>query len=140
MINARDLLPMSWIANNKGFYARVVTTLPIEIPTFFPVGDIKWLINGEPEENWSGIPLTPELMRKIGWIVKDGKKTVVSIPVPMLGIRPDTYGGVWFFKEVTGDHKAGDICCGHRMRQLKFLHELQNHYRFDAGKHLEGNL
>jgi len=135
MIIATDLMLDNWFINPEGGYERVQVLKP-----FFVDEKRYCQINGRDADECSPIPLTPELMKTIRWVVSDGEKTIISLPVPVLGIRFDTYGGVWFFKEDTGEHKAGDICCGHRMRPLKYLHELQNHYRFDVGKHLEVGL
>lgn len=94
-----------------------------------------WKINGHQGDTLDPITLTPELMEKIGW-----KKTI------------DTLSR----KEFSPTGKKGDFDTVHfnygkydldkpkeafyYVKKIRFLHELQNRYRWEAGKKLIVNL
>lgn len=133
MINARDLLPMSWIANAKGYNARVTTCVPRYGRTPETAHLFEWIINGEDEGYWSGIPLTPEMLRRNKW-----QRWKDDDHMQSYVLLYDFY--CTFIKNDDGVFKAGAIVVNDEMRVIQFVHELQLQYFAKVGKHLNFDL
>lgn len=132
MINARDLLPMSWIACRMGIQ-RVISITPGHISPDYPPLQVKWLINGDEEEAYSGIPLTQELLRRNKWMSHRDDEHAAIFRLP---------GNFYcaFIKKDDGVFHAGDIIVQDEYCPIQFVHELQLQYFAKVGKHLNFDL
>jgi hypothetical protein len=139
MINARDLLYLSWIKHRTtGLYAQAIVFHPRMLDgTFVSTPRTIVLVNGEPEDAWDPIPLTPELMKKIGWeITASGVSTMAWHPTDALGklgVMPTT---AVMFRPLAENYF---ISVG-VTRPVMYLHELQVEVWRATGKHLEVEL
>src|SRR6266850_4266629 len=118
MINARDLLPMSWIANAKNYYARVVTVVPRVGPNPETAIQYVWLINGEDESAWSGIPLTQEMLRRNRWDINQDNEWITSYRLP------SNYFVTWM-NHNSPYGPVGTIITGPGETVIQFVHQLQ---------------
>lgn len=129
MVHATDLLPCSWLRNEKNFYARVATLLPALYDD--SKKERGWLINGQKEEVWSGIPLTPQLLLDSGggWRLdfENNFQAVYRLP-----------NGFYcaFIKEGNAISPPGTILVNDEYRSIKFVHDLQLQYFAKVGKPL----
>jgi len=128
MILATDLMINNWVRHGDLLNMKVVTIVPKYID-----GDFKWLVNGMLEEKLKPIPLTPDLMERIGWEKRQDHESV-------LGYATQNNYWLGWVRDNPGPFKRGDIIVGAEMKIITYLHELQNTYRWDTGKPLEVSL
>lgn len=134
MINARDLLPMSWIANAKNFHARVVTVVPRVGKSPETANEFEWLLNGEDESAWSGIPLTQEMLRRNKW-----KKIKDDEWFEIYGLE-NGFSVAWINHDSNPYGAKGAIVADPGERLILFVHELQLQYFAATRKHLNFDL
>lgn len=134
MINARELLPMSWIANEKGFYAMVMTNVPRYGRSPETAHLFEWLINGEDEGAWSGIPLTQEMLRRNKWDLKKDDKWF-----EIYGL-PNGVAVAWISHNDCPLGPKGTILFSPDDRPIQFVHQLQLQYFSATSKHLNFDL
>lgn len=127
MIDATDLMANNWVVHLERLFMRVVTIVPKMID-----GQFWWVVNGVLEKDIDPIPITPELIEKIGWEKHQDNEFI-------LGYRTKNNYYLAFIRKPE-PFNTGDIIVGSEMKIIKYLHELQNTYRWDSGKHLEVNL
>lgn len=125
MINPYDLSPGSW-ANCDGIGPCKIVVLALRMEGI----ESYYLLNGIKDEHWQGIPLTPELMDKLRWTTSEGPFGLVAHQSP----------GERLFVVFQNEGGVGFIWGGGATVGIRFLHELQNAYRWTTGKHLEAEL
>lgn len=127
MINPNDLSPGCW-ANCDGIGACRLVVLALRMEG----AESYYLLNGIKDEHWEGIRLTPELMDKLGWEMRHDNGLLLSYA------RPNNFYLSFIRKE--GPFRQNDIIAGPAETVIQYLHELQQLYRWETGKHLEVSL
>lgn len=137
MIHGQDLMPNNWVLNMDG-KPHQVKHLEEALSVEGTEAMERWMVNGDPEELWSPIPLTPELMEKIGWLMKDDNAGFRLYAGP-----ESTWALVRHAEPLEGTARFTDPTFQFPDRTIqvcRYLHELQNMYRWEVGKHLEVSL
>lgn len=145
MIDGQDLMPNNWIL---GPDAKPHQVKHLEEALYVEGTEAKerWMVNGDPEELFSPIPLTLELMRTIGWRVHkwDVRNFAGMDPIPEQGAEGAYIEGNdahplvvinFVISDGWGQWKKGDIMIFDEL--ITTLHELQQLYRKKMGKPLE---
>ena len=133
MIDIRDLSIGCWVQHPEHGIGRVIKLGEVIIGVCFRDRSRNIVA-----EALDGIPLTPELMKQLGWF-KDGERST-----KLCYYHPDTKG---VNRRKNLDHTPLIInltptfkvsFCAYDIRKIQYLHELQQFYRWDIpGQHLE---
>ena len=140
MINAHTLLARSWIRHEQRGIQRFITLLPrykddqLPIPAYY-LGDepYEWLINGCTEDEWSGIPLTPDILTRSGFTIANDNEWIRSYRTE------NNFYVTWIVHKGGPYGEIGDIIVADE-RKIEFVHELQLMYFATCKKLLNINL
>lgn len=130
MIKATTLLPGSWIIHDKLGLMRFTSLVCMLQGKGQFSNSFIWLINGAAENEWNGIPLTPEALLDNGFKLRRDNEWIISYALP------NNFFVTWINHQQSPIGPKGSIVTEPGENPIEFVHELQLQYMAATQKEL----